>query len=153
MARFTVPDPNFAERVRASFARQGAMSLLGAELAVLEPGYCEIHLPFRVELSQQHGYFHAGVTSTVADSAGGYAGYTLMPADSEVLTVEFKMNLLAPASGEVLIARGHVVRPGRTLVVTQVDVDVVCQGRETPCAKLLQTLFRTRAPDGSDTKG
>ena len=150
--RFTASDPNFAARVRANFARQGVMALIGARLGDLEPGYCEIRLPFRTDLSQQHGYYHAGVTSTIADSAAGYAGYTLMPADSEVLTVEYKMNLLAPADGESMIARGRVVRAGRTLVVARADVDVIKDGRETACATLLQTLICVRHPDSDDPK-
>jgi uncharacterized protein (TIGR00369 family) len=148
--QFTAPDPDYAARVRASFARQGAMALIGARLTDLDPGYCEIRLPFRTELSQQHGYYHAGMTSTIADSAAGYAGYTLMPADSEVLTVEYKMNLLAPADGESLIARGRVVRAGRTLIVTRADVDVLKDGREVPCATLLQTLICVRHAHTAD---
>lgn len=140
-------DPNYAARVRGSFARQPVMGFLGAELADLKPGYCEIHLPYRPELTQQDGYFHAGILSTVADSAGGYAGYTLMPASSRVLTVEYKVNLLAPARGERLIARGQVLRAGRTLVVTQVEVGVVNGGRESPCATLLQTLISLPGAD------
>lgn len=89
-------DPDFAARVRTSFARQGFMALLGARITRVEPGMVEIEAPFRADLTQQHGYFHAGVTSAIADTAGGYSGYTLFPADSSVLTVEFKINLLAP---------------------------------------------------------
>jgi uncharacterized protein (TIGR00369 family) len=131
----------FEERVRDSFDRQGAMALLGARLARVEPGECEIRLPYRPELSQQHGYFHGGIVGTIADSAGGYAAFTLMPADASVLTVEYKMNLLAPADGELLIARGRVVKPGRTLVVVAVDTAVLKDGRETLCATSLQTLM------------
>ncbi len=95
-ATFATPDPNYAERCRTSFARQGAMTLLGATIEALAPGHCVIELPFRTDLAQQHGYFHAGITSAIADSAGGYAGLTLFPANAEVLTVEFKINLIAP---------------------------------------------------------
>ena len=102
---FVPADPAFEQRTRASFARQGAMAHLGASLDVVLPGHVEISLPFRAQLSQQHGFFHAGVTSTIADSAGGYAGFTLFPADASVLTVEFKINLLAPARGDRLTAR------------------------------------------------
>lgn len=138
---FTPPDPDYADRVAASFARQGIMGLLGARISRIEPGLCEIHLPYRSDLTQQHGYFHAGVTSTIADSAGGYAGFTLFPADSAVLTVEFKINLLAPADGELLIATGRVIRAGRTLTVCELDVEVEKAGRRTACAHGLQTLI------------
>lgn len=134
-------DPAYAERVWQSFAQQRVMRLLGAELVDVQPGYCEIHLPFRPELSQQDGFFHGGIIGTIADSAGGYAGYSMMPADSRVLTVEYKLNLLAPAVGERLIARGHVVNAGRTLVVSRADIGVITDGRETLCATLLQTLI------------
>lgn len=134
-------DPAYGERVRQSFAQQQVMHFLGAELVDVRPGYCEIHLPFRPELSQQDGYFHGGIIGTIADSAGGYAGYSLMSADSRVLTVEYKLNLLAPGNGELLIARGHVVTARRTLVVTRADVGVIKNGNETLCATLLQTLI------------
>jgi uncharacterized protein (TIGR00369 family) len=141
VSAFKPANPSFAERVRDSFARQGVMALLGARLNRVEPGRCEIHLPYRPELSQQHGYFHGGIIGTIADSAGGYAAFTLMPADASVLTVEYKMNLLAPGDGALLIARGRVVKPGRTLIVAAVDAVVVKGGRETLCATLLQTLM------------
>lgn len=98
--RFQPQDPEFRRRIEESFARQGFMKHLGAKLTSLEPGEVEIRAPFRGELTQQHGYFHAGVPGAIADSACGYAAYTLMPADSSVLTVEYKMNLLAPAEGD-----------------------------------------------------
>jgi uncharacterized protein (TIGR00369 family) len=141
MATLEPVDRNYAERVRQSFADQGVMAFIGAELTALQPGYCEIQLRFRRELSQQDGFFHAGIISTIADSAAGYAGYTLMPADSRVLTVEYKMNLLSPARGEHLIARGQVIKNGRTLVIAKADVGIVRDGAETPCATLLQTLI------------
>ena len=135
-------DAAWEARVRASFERQGAMHHLGASLIRLVPGSCSIALPFRRELSQQHGYFHAGVSSTIADSAGGYAALTLFPAGCEVVTVEFKINLLAPASGEALVAEGTVVRSGRTLTVCSVDVFVLRDAVRTPCALMQQTLMR-----------
>ncbi len=134
-------DPGYAERVRQSFAEQHVMRFLGAEIVDVQPGYCEVHLPFRPELCQQDGYIHGGIIGTIADTAGGYAGYSMMPADSRVLTVEYKLNLLAPANGERLIARGHVVNAGRTLVISRVDVSVVRDASETLCATLLQTLI------------
>ena len=141
MSAFEFTDPAFADRVRASFDRQKIMTLIGAQLVRLEPGECEIHRPFKPEISQQHGYYHGGIIGTIADSAGGYAAFTLMPPDASVLTVEYKMNLLAPGDGELLIARGRVLKAGRTLMVARVDAGVVKDGRETLCATLLQTLM------------
>jgi uncharacterized protein (TIGR00369 family) len=138
---FEVADPGYAQRIQASFDRQRIMTLLGAELSRIEPGFCEITLPFKDELCQQHGFFHGGVVGTIADSAGGYAGFSLMPEDASVLTVEYKLNLVAPADGDRLTARGRVVKPGRTLVVSRADVTVRKDGRETLCATLLQTLM------------
>ena len=138
---FAPKDPDFAARIRASFGRQGIMGLLGARLTRIEPGLCEIQLPYRADLTQQHGYFHAGATSTIADSAGGFAGFTLFPAASSVLTVEFKINLLAPADGDLLIATGRVIRTGRTLTVCEFDVEVEKAGQRTACAHGLQTLI------------
>src|ERR1700720_1639336 len=114
---FQPPDPNFRERVRASFARQQVMATLGIEMVHLEPG--QIHLPMLPDpaYTQQHGFMHAGIITTALDSACGYAAFTLMPPDAAVLTVEFKTNLLAPAKGERFIFRAHVVKPGRTLTV------------------------------------
>ena len=141
MTDFTPTDPGFAERVRDSFARQKIMALIGAELTVVRPGEVQIDLPFRDDLCQQHGFFHAGVTSTIADSAGGYAGFSLFPADASVLTVEYKINLIAPADGELLRAIGRVVKPGRTLTICDLDVKVIKNGRSKRCAKGLQTLM------------
>ncbi len=149
MTAFTAKDPEFETRVRASFGRQAIMELIGARITRVEPGLVEIELPYRAELTQQHGFFHAGITSTIADSAGGYAAYSLMPADASVLTTEFKINLLAPADGELLRARGRVIKPGRTLTVCEVEVFAVKDGRTTPCAILLETLMCLEdRPDG-----
>jgi len=134
-------DPGFEERTRASFARQGIMAHIGAVMETVEPGRVEISLAFRPELSQQHGFFHAGVLSTIADSAGGYAGFTLFPADAGVLTVEFKINLLAAADGERAFAAGEVVRSGRTLTVCRLDAWVEKGGKRTHCATGMQTLM------------
>ena len=138
---FAPADPQFESRTRASFARQGAMAHLGAVLESVAPGRVEIALPFRPELSQQHGFFHAGIIATIADTAGGYAGFTLFPADAGVLTVEFKINLVAPADGERALAVGEVLRSGRTLTVCRLDAFVEKQGRRTHCATGLQTLM------------
>ena len=132
---------DYAARVRASFARQGAMKTLGAELGAVEPGYCAITLVPRAEVAQQHGYVHAGVVAAIVDSAGGYAGYSLFPENSSVLTVEFKLNLLAPAAGERLIAEGFVVKPGRTLAVTRGEVHAEQGGKRTLVALMQQTLM------------
>ena len=134
-------DPAFADRVRASFAKQHAMELIRATLPVVEPGYTEIHLPHWEGVEQQHGFVHGGVVGMIADSAAGYAAMTLVSASASVLTVEYKMNLVAPADGEKLIARGKVVRPGRTLVVTQAEVFAVKDGKETLCALMQQTIM------------
>ncbi|HYJ18562.1 MAG TPA: PaaI family thioesterase [Burkholderiales bacterium] len=141
MPKLQAKNPEYAQRVQASFDRQGVMKLLGARVSRIAPGECEIQLPFRSDLTQQHGYFHGGIIGTIADSAGGYAAFSLMPEDSSVLTVEYKMNLLAPGDGEVLLARGKVLKAGRSLVVTQVDAFVIKGGQETLCATLLQTLM------------
>lgn len=115
-------NPNFAEDVAHNFARQSIMGLIGARLSLVEAGVIEITLPYRTDLTQQHGYLHAGVVTTIADSACGYAAYTLMPAGSEVLSVEFKVNLLRPAQGESFVARAEVIKAGRTLTVVRADV-------------------------------
>ena len=138
---FSPKDSGFAQRVRDSFQRQTVMGLIGARLGRVEAGEVEIELPFRADLCQQHGFFHAGITSTIADSAAGYAGYSLFPADASVLTVEFKINLLAPADGDLLRAVGRVVKPGRTLTITEAEVSVVKNGAEKVCARMSQTLM------------
>lgn len=134
-------DPLFAERVRASFDLQQAMALIGASMPVIEAGYTEIHLPYKPEVTQQHGYIHGGVVGMIADSAAGYAASTLTPHDSGVLTVEYKLNLLVPAEGQLLIAEGSVIRYGRTLIVTKADVFAVKDGRKTQCAVMQQTIM------------
>jgi uncharacterized protein (TIGR00369 family) len=138
---FTPADPGFERRTRESFARQGIMAHIGATLERVEPGLVEIALPFRPELSQQHGFFHAGVVATIADSAGGYAAFSLFPADAGVLTVEFKVNLLAAADGKRILAAGQVIRSGRTITVCRFDVHVEKAGKLTHCATGMQTLM------------
>lgn len=141
MGEFAPRVADYEQRVRDSFGRQSIMDLLGAQMTEVAPGRATLILPFRPDLCQQHGFFHAGVTSTIADSAGGYAAYTLFPAGSSVMTVEFKINLLAPADGELLRAEGRVVRPGRRLTVCDVEVFAEKQGKAKICAKLIQTLI------------
>ena len=130
-----------SDRVRASFARQGAMALIGASLVDVRPGYCAIALTPRAEITQQHGYVHAGIVATIVDTAGGYAGYSLFPDDCSVLTVEYKLNLLAPARGERIIAEGFVVKPGRTLAITRGEVHAERAGKRTLVAIMQQTLM------------
>jgi uncharacterized protein (TIGR00369 family) len=138
---FQPRNPDFEARVRESFARQGIMRLIGAELTRVEVGVATIELGHRPELTQQHGYFHAGMTATIADSAAGYAAYSLFPADSSVLTVEFKINLIAPADGERLVATGRVKKPGRTLTICEFEVIALKKRRPTVCALGLETLI------------
>ncbi len=138
---FQPKDSDYAARVRASFDRQQAMTLIGAELAVIEPGYLEIHLAHRAEITQQHGYIHGGVVGMIADSAAGYAANTLTPADASVLTVEYKMNLVAPADGQRLVARGEVIKPGRTLIITRAEVFAIRDEQWTLCALMQQTIM------------
>ena len=123
-------NPSFAEEIKQSFALQSIMRLIGAELSLIEPGLVEIALSYRADLCQQHGYLHAGIIATIADSACGYAAYSLMPAASEVLSVEFKVNLLRPARGEKFLARAEVIKPGRTLTVVRADIFGVSAGGE-----------------------
>ena len=138
---YTPAFAGYAERVRASFARQGAMTLLGAKLVTIEPGFCAIALVPRAEIAQQHGYVHAGIVGAIVDTAGGYAGFSLFPEDSSVLTVEFKLNLLAPAGGDRLVAEGRVIKPGRTLAITQGEVYAERGGKRTLVALMQQTLM------------
>jgi uncharacterized protein (TIGR00369 family) len=145
-------DPQFVARVRASFARQQIMQTIGATLETVAPGRADIGLTFRADLTQQHGYLHAGVVATIADSACGYAAYTLMPADASVLTVEYKINLLSPARGDRFIARATVLRPGRTLTVAQADVFACTDGTEVRTATMLATLIALpNRPDRAET--
>lgn len=141
VSQFQPCDAGYVERVRASFALQPAMMLIGADLVVVEPGYTEIHLANRHEITQQHGYVHGGIVGMIADNAGGFAANTLVPADSSVLTVEYKLNLVAPADGECLVARGGVVRSGRTLLVTRAEVFVIKSEQWTLCAMMQQTIM------------
>ena len=138
---FIAANPDFAERVRDSFARQAAMRLIGARLTQVEPGRCVIELAVRDDLTQQHGFVHGGVVGMIADSAGGYAAFTLMPADASVLTVEYKINMLAPAAGDLLIAIGEVLKPGRSVSIVRADVFAVQGDRRTRVAAMQQTLM------------
>ena len=135
-------NPRFAEEVKESFGKQTVMTLIGAELTRVEPGVIEITLPYRTDLTQQHGYVHAGIITTIADSACGYAAYTLMPPGSDVLAVEFKVNLMRPASGETFVARAEVIKSGRTLTVVRADVHAVTGGQRELIAIMQGTMMR-----------
>ena len=138
---FEPRNPDFAERTRASFARQAAMRTVGATLAVVEAGRVEITLPWAEPLTQQHGFLHAGMVATGLDSACGYAGFTLMPLEAAVLTIEFKINLLAPAQGERFRMVGTVIKPGRTVTVCEGHAFAIDGGREKLIATMGCTLM------------
>lgn len=139
---FEAIDPGFEARVRDSFRQQAVMATIGAELADVAPGACEIVLPYDPGLAQQHGFLHAGIVSTVLDSACGYAAFTLMPAGAGVVAVEFKVNFLRPAVGELLIGRGRVVRAGKTLTVCAGDAFMRADGVEAHVAVMQSTISR-----------
>jgi uncharacterized protein (TIGR00369 family) len=134
-------NPDFEARVRDSFSRQPFMGFIGAELAVIEPGFCEIHLPYRKELTQQHGYVHGGALATLADSAAGYAAFSLMPADASVLTVEYKLNIIRPGLGDRMAARATVIKGGRTITVVESNVYGVEDEKEVMCVTSIQTIM------------
>jgi uncharacterized protein (TIGR00369 family) len=134
-------NPDFEKVVRLNFVEQPVMSLIGAELGTVAPGLVEISLPFRSDLTQQDGFIHAGVITTIADSAAGYAAYTMMPAGSRVLSVEFKVNLIRPARGESFLARAEVVKFGRTLSVVRADVSAVGASGEKEVVAIMQATM------------
>lgn len=144
MADLVPKDEEFESRVRASFARQRVMATMGARLSRVAPGEVDIELPFSEELTQQHGYLHAGVVTAVVDSACGYAALSLTPRGAEVLSVEFKINLLAPAAGELLTARARVLRAGRNVTVCAGDAFMLNGGREKLVATMLATMMTVR---------
>jgi uncharacterized protein (TIGR00369 family) len=140
--------PEIEARIRGSFGKQGLMATLGAELTVIEAGRVEISLPVTPAVSQQHGFVHAGAVAAIADSAAGYVALSMMPAGTGVLTTEFKINLLAPAGGDRLVARGRVIKAGRTLTLALTEVFAVRQGEEKLCAMLTATLMAIAGRDG-----
>jgi uncharacterized protein (TIGR00369 family) len=145
----TGPEGFSAEKegeVRASFARQGLMRTIGAELATLGPGRCTVEVAFSERVGQQQGFFHGGVIGAVADTAGGYAALSLLPVGSEVVTLEYKVNFLRPAVGDRLMADAAVLRAGRSVTVTRVDVFVEARGRRNLCAALQQSVMRALSP-------
>jgi uncharacterized protein (TIGR00369 family) len=139
------PDPNFASRIRESFGRQKAMALIGASLAKVQAGEVDVALPYRADLTQQKGFIHGGILGMIADTACGYAAFSLMPAGGSLVTVEYKMNILMPGRGS-LVARGRVIRPGRTLTVARAEV-YADDGSHV--ATMLQTLMAL--PNTPDT--
>ncbi len=134
-------DPAYESKVRESFARQAVMGEIGAVLGRIEPGEVEIELPYRAELTQQHGFIHAGIVATVLDSACGYGAFTLMPASASVLSIEFKINLLAPATGDSLLAVGTVIRAGRTITACRGEAFARSEGRQRPVAAMQATMM------------
>ena len=136
------------DRIEVSFARQGLMATLGASLINVAPGLVEIAIRPVPAISQQHGFVHAGAVSAIADTAAGYAALSLMPPDRGVLTTEFKINLVAPAAGDLILARGKVVKAGRTLTLAQAEVFAIVSGREKLIALLTATLMAIEGRDG-----
>lgn len=138
-------EPRFSgyeKKVRESFDRQQFMAHINAKLTEIKPGFCEIQVPYNEALTQQHGYFHAGVIGTIADNTAGYASFSLMEENSSILTAEFKINLLAPANGELLIGRANVIKSGKTLTICRSEVFIVSNGQEKLCAAAQATLIQ-----------
>ena len=141
MSDFVPKSENYIQLVQKAFDQQGYMKHLGVEIADIRPGYCELHLPYKKELDQHHGYFHGGVIGSLADVSGGFAGFSLLPEGKAMLTVEYKLNIIAPGEGDYLKGVGRVVKAGRTLTVTEIDVFGVSGGKELQCATAIQTLM------------
>jgi len=141
MPRFEPRDPEFESKVRSSFAKQAAMQTLGAVMGKIEPGQVEIEMPFQAHLTQQHGFIHGGIVTSILDSACGYAAFSLSAPDSAVLTVEYKVNFVAPAKGERLVARGQVLRPGASITVCKGDVVAYDSGEEKLVTTMLMTMM------------
>lgn len=148
MTHFDPPDPQYLEKVRSSFQRQMAMQTIGAELLSVSPGEVAIKIPFREDLTQQHGFVHAGIISMIGDNACGYAAFSLMPADTAVLTVEFKVNLLSPARGDFFIAKAKVVRAGKTLIVARSEVFAELEAEQKLIAAIQATIMCIHKPNG-----
>src|SRR5688500_2714312 len=138
------PDADFETRVRNSFNRQRLMATIGASIAEVRPGHVALRMPFRADLTQQHGFLHAGTIAALADSACGYAALTLMPLDAAVLSVEFKVNMLAPAKGDAIVARADVIRAGRTIMVCRADVVALLGAEEKLVAAMQGTMMVVR---------
>ncbi len=138
------PDPAYQQRVQNSFRQQAVMQTLGARLLGVQSGQVEIQLPYQRAHTQQHGFLHAGIVTTILDSACGYAAFSLMPADAEVLSIEFKLNMLAPARGEQLIAIGQVIKSGRTVTVCHGDAYMLIDGQRKAVAHMVGTMMSVR---------
>lgn len=138
---FQARNPQWEARVRESFARQPFMATIGGSIEALAPGRCRLALPMRSDLAQQRGFLHGGVTAALADTAGGFAAYSLMPENSAPLTVELKINLMSPAVGERFIADARVLRPGKTLTIVEVDVSAQQGGESKLIARMLATMI------------
>ncbi len=145
MTDFIPKCDDYVSMVQEAFANQGFMHHLGVEMVELRPGFCELHLPFKAELDQHHGYFHGGAIGSLADVCGGFAGFTLLEKGQAMLTVEYKMNIIAPGKGQYLKGVGRVIKAGRTLTITQIDVFGIEHGEETQCATAVQTLMAVKA--------
>ena len=143
-------DPNFEQRVRASFGKQRLMQTIGASIDAVAPGRVALRLAFRDDLTQQHGFLHAGTIAAVADSACGYAALSLMPADAAVLSIEFKVNMLAPAKGDAIVARGEVIRAGKTVMVCRGDVYSITGQAEKLVAAMQGTMMVVTGRDLAD---
>ena len=151
MPKFEPKDPEFEAKVRESFGKQTAMQSLGAVISRVKPGEVEIEMPYRADFTQQHGFVHGGIVTAIVDSACGYAALSLSAPETAVLTVEYKVNLLAPAKGDRLLARGEVVRPGSTVTVCKGDVVAYDGGDEKVVASMLTTMMLM--PNRSDLAG
>ena len=138
---FQAKDVDFETRVKNSFDQQQFMKYIHAKLYKVSPGYCEIHIPFDQNITQQNSFFHGGIVGTLADNTAGYAAFSLMDKTSSILTVEFKLNLIAPADGELLIGRAHVLKYGKTLTICRSDIFIVKNGVEKLCAAAQSTLI------------
>ena len=135
---------NYRQKIEDSFNRQGFMKLIGAKLVDVQVGYCEIEVPYRKDLTQQHGFFHAGVISTIADNTAGYAAFSVIEESSSILTVEFKLNLMSPGDGEKLIGKSKVLKHGRTLTICRSEVYVEKEGVKKLCAAAQSTLIELK---------
>lgn len=148
MPKFEPRDPDFEAKVRRNFGLQTAMQTIGAVMGKVRPGEVEIDMPYRADLAQQHGYIHGGIVAAIVDSACGYAAFSLSAPDTEILTVEYKVNFIAPAKGDRLLARGEVVRPGATVTVCKGDVLAYNGGEKKLVATMLTTMMLlTNRPD------
>lgn len=136
---------DFRERVTTGFAKQGFMSTIGAGIRDIQPGSCSVVVPYSARLTQQHGFFHAGVTATLADNAAGFAAYSLMHGDEQPLTAEFKISLVAPARGDELVAKAKVLKSGRRLKFVNVEVFAIQEERENLVAAALATIVATKS--------